>query len=141
MCAVCQACPLPDDKIVIYGGEDSHRRPLAEAYVLDLQEFSWSKIQVTSKQQPVARSGHAATLVNNLLVVFGGERRGMGCCWLLYIFIVLKVVQIAALIAGIGGPAAGCPCCLGKRSDVVGPSCLLPLVSLPLHDPSCPRKR
>jgi hypothetical protein len=73
MCAVCQACPLPDDKIVIYGGEDSHRRPLAEAYVLDLQEFSWSKIQVTSKQQPVARSGHAATLVNNLLVIFGGE--------------------------------------------------------------------
>lgn len=69
-----QACPLPDDKIVIYGGEDSHRRPLAEAYVLDLQEFTWRKIQVTSKQQPTARSGHAATLVNNLLVIFGGER-------------------------------------------------------------------
>lgn len=32
-----QACPLPDDKIVVYGGEDSHRRPLADAYVLDLQ--------------------------------------------------------------------------------------------------------
>lgn len=71
-----QACPLPDDKIVIYGGEDSHRRPLAEAYVLDLQEFTWKKIQVTSKQQPVARSGHAATLVNNLLIIFGGEYAG-----------------------------------------------------------------
>jgi len=32
-----QASPLPDDKIVIYGGEDGHRRPMAEAYVLDLQ--------------------------------------------------------------------------------------------------------
>lgn len=45
VCVVClsrsrvqtQACPLPDDKIVIYGGEDGHRRPLAEAHVLDLQ--------------------------------------------------------------------------------------------------------
>jgi hypothetical protein len=68
-----QACPLPDDKIVIYGGEDSHRRPLAEAYVLDLQEFTWSKLAITSKQQPTARSGHVATLISNLLVVFGGE--------------------------------------------------------------------
>lgn len=66
------ACPLPDDKIVIYGGEDGHRRPLAEAHVLDLQEFTWRRIEVTSKQAPVARSGHAATLVNNLLVIFGG---------------------------------------------------------------------
>lgn len=66
------ASPLPDDKIVIYGGEDGHRRPMAEAYVLDLQEFTWSKLQITSKQQPTARSGHAAALVNNLLVVFGG---------------------------------------------------------------------
>jgi hypothetical protein len=32
-----QACPLPDDKIVVFGGEDSHRRPLADVYVLDLQ--------------------------------------------------------------------------------------------------------
>jgi hypothetical protein len=70
---VSQACPLPDDKIVIYGGEDSHRRPLAEAYVLDLQEFTWSKLAITSKQQPTARSGHVATLISNLLVVFGGE--------------------------------------------------------------------
>jgi hypothetical protein len=37
MCPHTQACPLPDDKIVIYGGEDGHRRPLAEAHVLDLQ--------------------------------------------------------------------------------------------------------
>lgn len=75
MCVVylLQACPLPDDKIVIYGGEDSHRRPLAEAYVLDLQEFTWSKLAITSKQQPTARSGHVATLISNLLVVFGGE--------------------------------------------------------------------
>lgn len=43
--------------------------------MLDLQEFTWSRIQVTSKQQPVARSGHAATLVNNLLVIFGGRSR------------------------------------------------------------------
>jgi hypothetical protein len=38
-----------------------------------LQEFTWRRIEVTSKQAPVARSGHAATLVNNLLVIFGGE--------------------------------------------------------------------
>lgn len=37
LCVQTQACPLPDDKIVIYGGEDGHRRPLAEAHVLDLQ--------------------------------------------------------------------------------------------------------
>jgi hypothetical protein len=35
---VSQACLLPSgDKVVVYGGEDSHRRPLGDVHVLDLQ--------------------------------------------------------------------------------------------------------
>lgn len=33
-----QACLMPSgDKVVVYGGEDSHRRPLGDVHVLDLQ--------------------------------------------------------------------------------------------------------
>jgi hypothetical protein len=38
VCCGSQACLLPSgDKVVVYGGEDSHRRPLGDVHVLDLQ--------------------------------------------------------------------------------------------------------
>jgi hypothetical protein len=33
-----QACLLPNGtQVVVFGGEDSHRRPLSDVYILDLQ--------------------------------------------------------------------------------------------------------
>ncbi|WIA35517.1 hypothetical protein OEZ86_003944 [Tetradesmus obliquus] len=67
------ACLMPSgDKVVVYGGEDSHRRPLGDVHVLDLQDLSWSQLKISSKAQPNARSGHVATLANDTMLVFGG---------------------------------------------------------------------
>eukprot|EP00879_Flechtneria_rotunda_P022424 GHRR01023674.1.p1 GENE.GHRR01023674.1~~GHRR01023674.1.p1 ORF type:complete len:430 (+),score=138.99 GHRR01023674.1:183-1472(+) len=67
------ACLLPSgDKVVVFGGEDSRRRPLADVHILDLQNLSWSTLEVNSKLQPAARSGHAAALYQGALLVFGG---------------------------------------------------------------------
>lgn len=54
-----QAVLLPGgDKVLLYGGEDSHRRPLSDVHVLDLQVRS--NAQAGSKALKAAGSAAAA---------------------------------------------------------------------------------
>lgn len=71
---------LVGDKLWLFGGEDCHRRPLADLYCLDLASLSWSAVEVPGKpaHKPPPRCGHAAVVHGDKLVVFGGEAAGRG---------------------------------------------------------------
>lgn len=54
-----------------YGGLGYARRDYNDLHMLDLEELQWNKLAPKGKP-PEPRSGHAATVVNHTIYVFGG---------------------------------------------------------------------
>ncbi|KAH6763516.1 Galactose oxidase/kelch repeat superfamily protein, partial [Perilla frutescens var. hirtella] len=59
-------------KIIMFGGEDRHRRLLNDVHVLDLETMTWSAVE-TTQTPPSPRFDHAAALhAERYLFIFGG---------------------------------------------------------------------
>ncbi|KAL1542364.1 acyl-CoA-binding domain-containing protein 6-like [Salvia divinorum] len=59
-------------KIIMFGGEDRHRRLLNDVHVLDLETKTWSAVE-TTQTPPSPRFDHAAALhADRYLFIFGG---------------------------------------------------------------------
>ncbi|XP_042015300.1 acyl-CoA-binding domain-containing protein 6-like [Salvia splendens] len=59
-------------KIIMFGGEDRHRRLLNDVHVLDLETKTWSAVE-TTQIPPSPRFDHAAALhADRYLFIFGG---------------------------------------------------------------------
>lgn len=57
---------------MIFGGEDSARRPLGDLHILDLYNSFWVDIETFGKA-PSPRSGHKSTVyADRFVLVFGG---------------------------------------------------------------------
>ncbi|KAI8475739.1 MAG: hypothetical protein J3K34DRAFT_480381 [Monoraphidium minutum] len=78
---------LVGDRLYVFGGEDSRRRPLDDLHILDLPSMEWSLIAVPGKPhaKPPPRCGHAAVVLHDKLVVFGGGSIAncLSDCWVL----------------------------------------------------------
>ncbi len=58
-------------KLVLYGGMSGHR--LGDVWLLELETMTWSKPNIGSMQsQPIPRSLHSATVINQRMIIFGG---------------------------------------------------------------------
>ncbi|KAK9064056.1 hypothetical protein SSX86_017928 [Deinandra increscens subsp. villosa] len=67
-----QSVTLVGSKVIMFGGEDKHRRLLNDVNVLDLETMIWS-VAETMKTPPAPRCDHTAAVhVDRYFLVFGG---------------------------------------------------------------------
>lgn len=67
-----QSVTLIGSKLVVFGGEDRHRRLLNDVHVLDLETMTWSELK-TGQTLPAPRFDHVAAVhVERYLLIFGG---------------------------------------------------------------------
>lgn len=70
--AVAYTCPETSaPTLIIYGGMNSASVRLGDTWILDIQTMTWIRPNVNGIM-PLPRSLHSATIVNNLMFVFGG---------------------------------------------------------------------
>nr|XP_043630746.1 acyl-CoA-binding domain-containing protein 6-like [Erigeron canadensis] len=66
-----QSVTLVGSKIIMFGGEDKHRRLLNDVNVLDLETMTWNVAE--TKQTPAPRFDHTAAVhVDRYLQIYGG---------------------------------------------------------------------
>ena len=61
------------NRLIIFGGYDGQNR-LNDLHVLDLSMYKWHQPRSAEQGAPHARCGHTSVIVNNQMIVFGGER-------------------------------------------------------------------
>ncbi|XP_049381469.1 acyl-CoA-binding domain-containing protein 6-like [Solanum stenotomum] len=67
-----QSVTLFGSKLIMFGGEDQHRRLLNDISVLDLETMTWSTVE-TTQTSPAPRFDHTAALhANRYLLILGG---------------------------------------------------------------------
>ncbi|KAK1421215.1 hypothetical protein QVD17_23390 [Tagetes erecta] len=67
-----QSVSLVGSKLIMFGGEDKHRRLTNDVHVLDLETMTWN-IAETIQTPPAPRFDHTATVhANRYLQIFGG---------------------------------------------------------------------
>ncbi|KAK1416600.1 hypothetical protein QVD17_32391 [Tagetes erecta] len=67
-----QSVTLVGSKLIMFGGEDKHRRLLNDVNVLDLETMIWN-VAETTKTPPAPRCDHTAAVhVDRYLLIFGG---------------------------------------------------------------------
>jgi hypothetical protein len=66
---------LGNETMVVYGGQDVERGPLADIFLLDVGRMEWRRPQGISGSTPPARAYHASALLpqSQTLCVLGGE--------------------------------------------------------------------
>uniref|UniRef100_A0A803N7P4 Acyl-CoA-binding domain-containing protein n=1 Tax=Chenopodium quinoa TaxID=63459 RepID=A0A803N7P4_CHEQI len=68
-----ESVTLVGSKLIVFGGEDIHRKLLNDIYILDLDTMTWNKVEAT-QNPPSPRYDHAATVhAERYLLVFGGS--------------------------------------------------------------------
>ncbi|XP_021743237.1 acyl-CoA-binding domain-containing protein 4-like isoform X2 [Chenopodium quinoa] len=67
-----ESVTLVGSKLIVFGGEDIHRKLLNDIYILDLDTMTWNKVEAT-QNPPSPRYDHAAAVhAERYLLVFGG---------------------------------------------------------------------
>ncbi|CAN4126519.1 unnamed protein product [Withania somnifera] len=67
-----QSVTLFGSKLIMFGGEDRHRRLLNDVSVLDLETMTWSSVE-TTQTSPAPRFDHTAALhADRYLLILGG---------------------------------------------------------------------
>lgn len=65
-------CTKIGSKFILHGGDDCGYQVFRnDTYIFDLEKISWKKLN--TKNLPKARRYHAATFLNHLFYIFGGE--------------------------------------------------------------------
>ncbi len=59
--------------MVVFGGTDADGEKLADLWKFDIEKQEWSNVPVAEDMWPRARSGHAAAVHGNAMLVFGGS--------------------------------------------------------------------
>lgn len=64
---------VPSKNILwLFGGEDHSEKSMSSSVVMDLQSFEWSTPTLKGVE-PSPRGGHSASIVGNLIILFGGH--------------------------------------------------------------------
>ncbi|CAO2833220.1 unnamed protein product [Amaranthus hypochondriacus] len=67
-----ESVTLVGSKLIMFGGEDAHRKLLNDIHILDLDTMTWSKVEAT-QNSPSPRYDHATAVhAERYLLVFGG---------------------------------------------------------------------
>ena len=77
--SMCAVAPLTDSKMLLFGGSTRTQQMSRNAYVLDTDTWTWTKLSVTNKDEecpPSLASACAATVSDNKVIIFGGASIG-----------------------------------------------------------------
>lgn len=66
-------CVLPDSRLLVFGGHDGENM-LNDLHILDTQTRVWTRLHTApgDSRVPPPRAGHTASMVDRLMIVFGG---------------------------------------------------------------------
>ena len=73
-----------DNQMIIFGGKDDENEKLNDTWVFDLNSQQWENCN-PEEPLPINRSGHSATVYQNLMIIFGGIHevtRELDDCWI-----------------------------------------------------------
>jgi len=75
--SMCAVSPLTDSKMLLFGGSTRTQQMSRDAYVLDTDSWTWTKLDaVDGEYPPTLASACAANVADNQVIVFGGASIG-----------------------------------------------------------------
>ena len=64
--------PAQGDCMFIFGGKDDDNNKLCDTWKFNFKTLTWTQIQISPEESPIARSGHAAQIYKDYMIIYGG---------------------------------------------------------------------